>query len=632
MKKQFFFSMLAAAMLVGCSSEEVLTEKGNFNYDFAEGQPAYIAVGLAMPGDAGTRANDDFHDGDATEYEVKSGRLVIFKGATEATAKLVQQIDITEGLTFALDGTSNQITSTSQKFVAEIKDPSLGVNDKLYAYVILNDKDNATNLDYTAGTPFTVFSQKVLKAIGIKNETTGFGGLGDNGLVMTSVPLSTTAGGTQAATGTPFTLTPIEASAVYKTAEEAKAGDQVACCYVERAAVKVEVKVNEITDPADKTLKIGEVTWALGNVNNDASGYYNTRQFDAAWMPLNNALAPKTTTKHRFVCEYPLFATEHMKGYRTYFGSDVNYDGNKGLVNSQVTEYPLANNGVTYTYENTFDENNQKFMNTTFVGLRIVLNGGKTFYTVKSDDNTALDEENLKNALINNVDAQIGVTYVKELIAKIETALKATLADDATATFKLGYEVALGAKNEFNQLTYTVTLKVTDPDGTTEAAIKALTVDGKKVEDILAENLAAREDVTPEVATEYTNGVTYYATRIAHFGDAETPCSTTTAAYNEYDMIYPTNGVSLDGKTYGTDRANAWLGRWGIVRNNWYSLEITKIEGIGDATPLNYDGKTTGPDGDNPGETPDDNPKPKYYISAHIHITPWVLRTQQVEL
>lgn len=631
MKKQFFFSMLAAAMLVGCSNEDIVAPTDN-GYGFVEGQPAYVAVGLAMPGDAGTRANDNFDDGAPSEYKVNSGRLVIFKGATEANAKLVQDIDISLALTFALEETTNQITSTSQKVVAEIKDPSLGASDKLFAYVILNDKGNTTGLSYEAGTPFSVFSKKVLKAIGIANEEAGYGAQNDHGLVMTSVPLAPTAGGVQAATGTPFTLTPLEASAVYKTKAEAEEGTQVACCYVERAAVKVEVNVDEITDPANSELKITDVAWGLGNVNNSVSGYYNTRQFDADWMPLFNGQNATTTTKYRFVCAAPLFATDHTMGYRTYFGSDVNYTGNAGLVNSQVTDYALANNGVTYTYENTFDENSQIYANTTFVGLKVTLNGGQTFYTLKGDENTALTEAVLKTTLANKVAAQIGETYVKDLIAKIETALKAELGEGTTATFKLGYEVALGAKNEFNQLTYTVTLKLTDVEGTTEAVINALSVDGKTVAATLAEDLVVRADVTPEVATEYTNGVTYYATRIAHFGDAETPWSTTEAAYNNYDMIYPTNGQSLDSKDYGTSRANAWLGRWGIVRNNWYSLQITGIKGIGDATPLNYNGTATGPNGEIPGNTPDDNPEPKYYISAHIHITPWVKRTQNVIL
>ena len=74
--------------------------------------------------------------------------------------------------------------------------------------------------------------------------------------------------------------------------------------------------------------------------------------------------------------------------------------------------------------------------------------------------------------------------------------------------------------------------------------------------------------------------------------------------------------------TYGTSHAHAWLGRWGIVRNNWYVLKLKKIEGIGSPVPEDFNGEA--------GNTPDDNPKPKYYIAAEVHILPWAKRMQNV--
>ena len=134
---------------------------------------------------------------------------------------------------------------------------------------------------------------------------------------------------------------------------------------------------------------------------------------------------------------------------------------------------------------------------------------------------------------------------------------------------------------------------------------------------------------TPEKVTQYTDGVTYYAVRIAHFGDYETPWSAPTSAYNDYAKIYPTTGVSTHTSpiTYGASRAAAWLGRWGVVRNNWYKLSIDKINAVGSPVPVDFGGTGTG----EPGTIPDDNPE-KFYISAHVHIVPWVLREQAVDL
>jgi hypothetical protein len=90
-------------------------------------------------------------------------------------------------------------------------------------------------------------------------------------------------------------------------------------------------------------------------------------------------------------------------------------------------------------------------------------------------------------------------------------------------------------------------------------------------------------------------------------------------------LIYPTNGKSVHDTpiTYGASRAAAWLGRWSIVRNNWYVLDIKKVEGLGSPVPEDYSGNGVGP-------TPDDNPGREYYIAAEIHILPWAKRYQSV--
>ena len=69
-------------------------------------------------------------------------------------------------------------------------------------------------------------------------------------------------------------------------------------------------------------------------------------------------------------------------------------------------------------------------------------------------------------------------------------------------------------------------------------------------------------------------------------------------------------------------RNNNFLGRYGIVRNNWYKLTISAIKKLGSAVP------ETVKDND----TPDDVIEEEQYISVHVHILPWNLRTQDVIL
>lgn len=647
MKKQFFFSMFAAAaMMASCSSENaVAPETGGNEYGLIEGQPAFINIGIAMPSSASTRSNadSDLNDGDADEYAVHSGTLILFKGANEATAKLWKSYNITDKINdnigssqtsenedeWVIEGGSAHITSSTKKLVQEIEAPYLSASEKLYAYVILNDDGNNTGLSYTEGTEFATFSKTVMTAIGISNESNGYGDMNSSGFVMTSVPVCTAPGqGSDPSTGSIQTLTPIDASNVYPTKTEAENSTAIACCYVERAAVKVDVTFGtDITDPAKTSSKIAvsNVTWALGNVNNSTSGYFNTRQVDAAWSPLFNALS---SYKWRFVSGTALMTAGHVTGYRTYFGQDVNYDGTgpaliHTVVNDDPTpansEYKLASGDHTYTYENTFDEDHQIWRNTTYVALKAILNGGQTFYTIDGQNNTALDESSLKTLLATNASMQKNVE-IEAIKTKIATLVDASTTFVLTPTATLGAYVPSTGKRE-----YTVDLVLTTTAGQDAATVRALSYDGSQTIGQVVD--AALNSITKESVNQYTDGVTYYSTRIAHFGNNETPWNTENASYNNYDKIYPSDGQALGvtPNNYGTSRKAAWLGRWGIVRNNWYSIEITNVKGIGDAVPVDYSASGVG-------DTPDDNPTPSYFIAAEIHILPWVVRRQTVVL
>lgn len=634
MKKQFFFSMLtAAAMLASCTSEDAVDTSLN-QYNMVEGQPAFINVGIAMPSaSSSTRANgnDNTDNGATAEYAVKNGKLVLFKGSSEATATLFGSYDIPTDLAFADetgDYNDKTITSSSTKYVQEISSPNLTSGDFLYAYVILNT-GNTTGIDLSTSQTFETFSKQVFKAIGIENEALGYGNEKTaNGFVMTSVPYSTAAAGSNApADGTEcIALSKINASAVYDTKAAAEASTTTACIYVERAAVKVEVNFGTtITDPAGSATPVTLNGWGLGNVNNGGStgsGYYNVRQTDNTWLQLYNEKAPTASTKYRFASVEPFFSSGHDMGYRTYWGTDVNYDGNSGLINGTVTDYSLASGDATFTYENTFNEDKQIYANTTYVGFKTTLNGGADFYTIDGANNTALNETNLLTKLASNVAAQKS-TEIAAIQAKLESLVS------AGTTFTFAPVAALGTYDSATgHVTYTVNWKLTVTAGQTQAEVEALEYEtGKTVAQKMAETITG---YTADVVNKYVGGVTYYAVRIAHFGDNETPWNTASVSYNNYDLIYPSTGVSNEtpAVTYGASRKAAWLGRWGILRNNWYSLNVTGITGIGDAVPVDYSGTGTG----EPGNTPDDNPTPKYYISAQIHILPWVKRTQSVTL
>ena len=99
----------------------------------------------------------------------------------------------------------------------------------------------------------------------------------------------------------------------------------------------------------------------------------------------------------------------------------------------------------------------------------------------------------------------------------------------------------------------------------------------------------------------------YYAVNVKHFGDEY-------CYINEAEM----NGMTTDLIYKGN--VNQFLGRWGMVRNNWYSLEVNIIKNLGLSIVPN--GNVT---------TSDDNKEEPFYISARIHILSWAKRLQQVD-
>ena len=637
MKKFYLFALAVAGLLFGaCTSETVdVVAEPETGYGLIPGESSWLAVGIAMPGDPITRANEDLNDGTADEYAVKSGTLYLFKGANEDDATFFASFEINPTFTNETDdvpvGTSGigNITSTSQRFVQEIENPDLGIDAKLYAYVILNDAGNATGITATKDvTTGAQFKQQQLKAIGIAAEAAGYGAMGTKGLVMTSVPIATVAGGESTpADAEIITFTEIDKDAIYKTKAEAEAADAAACIYVERAAVKVEVIVDPNFgvqldgDGAPTGVKAEDVSWALGNVN---VAYYNTRQVDKTWLPYNNTEA-NPVLKYRMVGRTPFFADSHTPNpaYRTYFGKDINFDGKAGLINAELTDaqYTLKSEDVVYTYENTFDANSQIFENTTYVGVKAKISDGD-FFTIQGQPNTMLKT----NADIVAVVKTRLRDVINQSIAAINTAIKGV--DAATSTFgtnEVTYDVTVTVtEGTFDattgELPYTVTLgldnvKVGGVDATAEQVAELTTLAGT--------NIGVVANPANSKLLKYTGGISYYATRIQHFGDIETPWDGPAEAYNNYDLVYPANATqTIDGKTtqYGTSRASAWLGRWGVVRNNWYSLTLKSISGIGSPVPEDFSGN----------ETPDDNPPTSYFITAEVHILPWVKRTQEV--
>lgn len=575
---------LTTLMLGACSSEDGLNLGGGNSV--AQGEKGYISFSLNLPTVKSTanRANDDFDDGAATEYNVKDATLLLFSGANEGEATFAGAYDLGEMTGGTSDG--DNITTT-YKIAQEVTKP-VGAN--VYAMVVINGK--ASNVLTESGGTWSIKGQE-LKASTTKYEdlagaaynlsNTDVANIasttGDGCFLMTNAPLYTQAGGVSNPTGGSVqTLTEINPNNIFTTEEEAKA-NPAANVYVERAVAKVTVTGNTTGTEAGGNIANYEIKgWTL-DVTNQSS--YLVRNVDGAdWW----SLKADGVNDYRFVG-----AAAVADGlYRTYWGIDPNYS-TEGTFTTLAGTIPASLKAVgenDYCLENTFDltQMNQDQTTRVIVAAALDLDGDDNaddFYVLDNDkSNTALTLEKIKNTikaayLANGTVVGLLKANLKPNQSIGEDDLEVTLDEKATTG---GYvTVSEITINEASASKFTNGI----PEGLQAAHNDAIIADVNAAHKIAF----------------YKGGVAYYPVMIKHFGDDLTPWS--------------------NGEVYGSNNAD-FLGRYGVLRNNWYSINVTGIKNIGDPEVPEIYG------------TPDD--PSESWISVSINILSWAKRSQSVDL
>ena len=85
--------------------------------------------------------------------------------------------------------------------------------------------------------------------------------------------------------------------------------------------------------------------------------------------------------------------------------------------------------------------------------------------------------------------------------------------------------------------------------------------------------------------------------------------------------LEPEGETTTTAQSYPNYDANNYLGRYGVLRNNWYQLELTNINKYGE--PLVGDLVLD--------KTPDDKVDPEKSIACKINILSWAKRNQSVD-
>ncbi len=629
MKKLSFLSMAAAGLLlVSCASDDGVTAGGGDSASF--GTVGYIGFSVQLPNattpSLPTRSNDDYLDGHATEYAVKSGKVLFFKGGNEATAKFIQAQNIIDPTTGWNDDGSTKVTSTKTA-VAKLDNVTFDPTEFLFAYVVLNYEGTALATNPAANTPFEDYSKQVLAAA----QTGGSleGAISSNGLLMTNAPISDKQGGSVKPEGANITLAAVlDNSLIKPTKAEAEAAP-AGCIYVERATAKVTLEVTATATQIDMVdessnklaLSTGDIAWQIINTE---SNFYNGRQAnESTWLPYINTEGTNANSKYRFVSNdlfSPQVGGSHKDAYRTYFAKDPAYDTDYTGASAALTlNKPVATDAAenwlspytveeagqrAYVPENTFPTQYQTSRNTTQATIRVKFNNGTDFYTI-SNDALYYTKVNAQN----KVAAKLMADYeVNQKMTAAATSLAGQTGVTAPVTGSLTVEIT---GTEAGEVAYTVTPSFTD--GASVNYTLADITDGTVSSAVTTAITTAQGD---NVVNLYKGGYAYYNVRIKHFGEVETPWSPSGAYVTKpgttTEQIYKLSDANYGDKWF--------LGRYGIVRDNWYKLSIDGITKLGSATPPTVKGDPT----------PDDEIEQEYYISAHVHILPWVIRNQSI--
>lgn len=353
-----------------------------------------------------------------------------------------------------------------------------------------------------------------------------------------------------------------------KVTTNESAAQSAATIYVERGVAKVTMTAFSEMDVKGLTGdKVTITAWDLDVTNKKSYPVHNVDNYDNYGDYWGD------------IWEEPRFTSGHPTFNRAHWGIDPNYSTISNDqkytddFNYKPKTYDFSGAGEAtdpkYCLENTFSLGHMYQNQTTRVIMKATyvpsgLTAGETFYMFdgksgyfKEDDLTTQISTAITNAGYTAADFSLPLTDVKKAGKHLLTA------NDITKT-----SGSVEVDDEFL--------------GKVNAALGLS--DNKKI-------------------STYYEGVSYYIARIKHFGDALTP-------WNSGDPTYGT----------GAEAKKKYLGRYGMVRNNWYELQVNSI-----SNPGSPDVPEVNPD------SPDDEGD-KYYINCSVRILSWAKRVHGIDL
>lgn len=555
--KNLFGMAVMATALVGCSSNDNLAPDGKDNAGKAG--EAYASFTINLPTTSGTRADEpgtpSFAEGTAAEYEVKNGTILIFDASTD---KFVTSAELGTMNPWTKKTDENGVTTAA---IATVQLHNVTVGGNYKALVLLNNNFDAATKKVTLPTTtdtYATWSADASKVNAEKYAST-------DGIFMANAPkyIDTES--------QPTTLVPIANVCASREEAQAKAATTV---YVERGLAKVTMQdftaggySIDAGTYAGGNVKI--MNWQLDVTNKSTFPVHQTGTLKTSWGQIWNTPRFYDGTNTAFK--------------RVYWGVDPNYNKSEyqTLENCKTAFNMITNDKVVgvagqdkpqYCLENTFDLDNMKQGQTTRVVFKAVFTpkdftSGETFY--KIGNNTAIWSK-------TNLETQIHTVAV--------TVMGITDPDEQDK-----YVVKLNAST--NNISGEAGLHTIKPENI------EYTGTGTSLVDANIDKINEKLGLTETGISTYLNGEAYYIARIKHFNE-----------------LTPWNA----GEAYDSNNEK-YLGRYGVLRNNWYDLSVNSISGLG--YPDVPEVKPNMPDDEN-----------EQYINVEVKILDWAKRSQSIDL
>lgn len=581
----------ALALLASCANDNVGEPIPEPTPDDAVGA-SYINIAIAMPS-TGTRAEIPFVEGETEEFTVEDATLYLFNSNAEKNKPTSLAAVIPIDQYFGPDGKDGEVTQSLKvkKLSLERDDinPKISKTNTYFALVILN---KGSLVAPAANEDFDTWAQKAQSSTDMKS--------GKYFTMTNALGWEIVENGSYAAP--PSWLPTVDENNIYFDTDKT-ANPKPVNIYVQRGVAKVSF------DSKDAAVKIGtetDVTYEEGK-EPQSPAQKDKVILSQWWLDVTN----KSTYPVQLF-EEPNLAAGKDQWYLTGGLSHTNWDDQTWSATDNLDRFF----GGTDKFRRLFwavDPNYSSHTQAAVAGAGSTDFNNYTLNTANKNTKKTNADYCLENTfsvseMVQEASTRVilrGVYYVGGDSGKESNKLDGSTEDDAPVLGKSF--ISYGDKVALVPTELAIKSDITESTG--DKKLKEL------FEDITGDKLTAYNTLcddlglshaTEAVVNYYKDGVVFYKIIIRHFTNTELG-------------LDPGWTLVSDTQKYPTDYDTHLLGRYGLVRNNWYELAINKISGPG------Y--PTIPP----PTTTTDDEPA-HLVLDATIHILGWAKRTHSEDL